>query len=119
MSTWQWNPAVEFDIGRPDNVPVGLADFEGNSNSVEHYVMASGPDPASPALAYKLLARKFTNGLVLAKMLPEGSVVDNRSFTTHQLGGSYFVMGADGALGEVVTQIRLRNNEGAILIPAD
>ncbi len=119
LSTWQWNPAVEFDIGRPDQIPAGTVDFEGKTASCEHYVLASGPDPAAPALTYRVLARRFTNGLVVAKMLPAGSLADDRSYTTHQLDGSYFLLGADGTLGNVVTQIRLRNNEGAILVPAD
>jgi len=52
-------------------------------------------------------------------MLPDGSVTDDRSITTHTLDGSYFVLEADGSLGALVTQASLRNNEALILIPAD
>jgi hypothetical protein len=114
-----WNPAVEFDIGAPVQVPSGFVDFEGRSGTLEHYVMYEGPDAYDPALTTHLLARRFENGLVLAKMLPDGSVVDDRSITTHTLDGSYYILQPDGTLGPVVTEATLRNNEALILIPAD
>jgi hypothetical protein len=80
-------------------------------------VFATGPDPYQPTLTYRVLARRFTGALVLVKMLPEGSTDDNRSLTVHPLGGSYRPLGADGTLGGVVTEARLRNNEALILIP--
>ena len=66
-----------------------------------------------------MLARRFTNALVLVKMLPDGSVTDDRSITTHALDGSYAVLQADGSLGAVVTQAQIRNNEALILISLD
>ena len=119
LSTWAWNPAVEFDVGQPAAVPAGSVDFEGRSGTREHYVMAQGADPYNPALTYRVLARRFENALVLAKMLPDGSVTDDRSITTHPLDASYFVLEADGSPGALVTQASLRNNEALILIPAD
>lgn len=119
MSQWQYNPAIEFDVGYPDVIPTGTVDFDGRASTTEHYIMAQGPDPVVPSLTYRVLARRFTNALVLAKMLPDGSEIDDRSITTHVLDGSYFQLQADGTLGAVVTQIDLRNNEGAILIPVN
>jgi hypothetical protein len=119
MSQWQWNPAVEFDVGTPDHVPPGKTDFEGHYPSTEHYVFAEGADPYRPDLTYRVLARRFTNALVLARMLPAGSVVNDLSATVHALDGSYAVLNADGTLGEVVTSVTIRNNEGFILIPVD
>lgn len=119
LSEWSWNPAVEFDIGQPDQIPYGATDFKGNEASNEHWVFATGPDPYRPELTYHVLARRFTNALVLAKMLPAGSVVDDRSMTTHDLHGSYAILQADGTLGAVVTHANIRNNEGMILIPVD
>ena len=116
-STWAWNPAAEFDVGQPYFVPAGAVDFEGQANTTEHWVFASGPDPYLPSLTYRVLARRFTNALVLVKMLPLGSVVDSRSYTTHPLNGSYRILQADGSLGLTVTEARLRNNEALILIP--
>lgn len=119
ISTWQWNRAIEFDVGQPDQIPEGTVDFDGTSNSSEHYIMETGPDPYDANLTYRVLARRFTNALVLAKMLPAGSVVDDRSLTTHALNRSYALLNADGTLGEIVTEVQLRNNEGLILIPVD
>ncbi len=119
LSQWAWNAAVEFDVGRPDQIPNGITDFDGNSPSIEHWIFAEGADPYRAELTYRVLARRFTNALVLAKMLPAGSVVDDRSITTHVLDGSYAVLNADGSLGDVVTSIDIRNNEGVILIPVD
>jgi len=117
ISTWAWNPAVEFDVGQPIFIPPTAVDFEGNAATNQHWVFAAGSDPYQPALTYRVLARRFTRALVLVKMLPQGSVDDDRSFTTHPLGGSYRPLLADGTLGAGVTEARLRNNEALILIP--
>jgi hypothetical protein len=117
ISTWAWNPAVEYDVGQPDYLPGNAVDFEGKTNTREHWVFASGPDPYSPTLTYRVLARRFTHALVLVKMLPEGSVDDSRSVTVHALGGSYRPLLANGTLGSRVTQASIRNNEALILIP--
>ncbi len=119
ISTWGWNPAVQYDIGQPDVIPAGAVDFEGRSNTKEHYLFATGADPVVPSLTYRVLARRFTNALVLVKMLPAGSAVDNSSITTHALGGNYGVLQADGLIGPTVTTASIRNNEALILIPLD
>lgn len=119
VSTWAWNPAVQYDIGQPDVIPSGSVDFEGRSNTKEHYVFATGADPINPSLTYRVLARRFTNALVLVKLLPAGSTVDDSSITLHALDGSYGVLQADGLIGPVVTQASIRNNEALILIPLD
>ncbi len=119
ISEWQWNPAAEFDVGRPSTIPVGMVDFDSRSGTTEHYVLDEGADPYRPDLTYHVLARNFTNAVVLAKMLPAGSVVSDASLTTHTLDGTYALLQADGTLGPVVTSVSLRNNEGAILIPVD
>jgi hypothetical protein len=117
LSTWGWNPAVPFDVGQPASIPPGAVDFEGNANTREHWEFATGADPYQPQLTYRVLARRFTNALVLVKMLPLGSVDDNRSITTHPLDRPYRVLQVDGTLGLTVTEARLRNNEALILIP--
>ena len=116
MDTWQWNPAVTVDIGSPAPIPAGVVDFEGNSGTREHYVLESGPDPYDPSLTYYVLARNFTKGLVLVKMLPKGSVDDDRSITTHTLAQPYRVVRGDGTLSAPTTFGSLRNNEGVILV---
>jgi hypothetical protein len=119
LSAWQWNEAVTFDVGQPAPVPPGRVDFDGKAGTTEHYLLASGTDPYDADLTYRVLARRFTNALVIVKMLPEGSVVDDRSITTHPLDGSYAVLRSDGTLGAVVTEATIRNNEGLLLIPVD
>lgn len=116
VSSWAWNPAVDMDIGQPDQVPVGMVDYAGHANTKEHYVFATGADPYNPSLTYRVLARRFTNALVLVKMLPEGSVVDDQSITVHALDGTYTPLLADGNVGAPVTQVSLRNNEALILL---
>ncbi len=117
IADWQWNPAVEYDIGHPETVPDGLVDFDGNPGTNQHYEFATGPDPYDPSLTYHLLARKFSNGLVLAKMLPLGSVVDEQSATTHPLDRPYRVLQPDGTVGtDLITEVTIRNNEGIILV---
>lgn len=119
VSTWAWNPAVQYDVGQPDVIPNGTVDFEGRAGTREHYLFATGPDPANGSLTYRVFARRFTNALVLVKMLPAGSTVDNTSITTHALDGSYGVLQADGFIGPTVTEASIRNNEALILIPLD
>jgi hypothetical protein len=116
LSLWQWNPAVQADIGKPAQVPGGMVDFDGNRGTTEHYVMEIGPDPVNGFVEYTLLARRFDRGLVLAKMLPNGSTTDDTSVTHHDLGGSYRIVQADGSLGLVTTTASLRNNEGVIYV---
>lgn len=119
LSTWNWNPTVEYDVGVPAPVPAGVQDFAGRSGTSEHWLFASGADPHVPALTYRVFARRFTNALVLVKMLPEGSVIDDRSITTHTLDGTYAVLQPNGSAGAVVTEARIRNNEALILLPLD
>jgi hypothetical protein len=119
VSTWAYNDAVDYDIGQPDQVPAGKTDFEGKANTKEHYVFATGTDPANPSLTYRVYAREFTNALVLVKLMPIGSTVDATSITHHVLGGSFVPLLADGNVGAPVTEVDIRNNEALILIRAD
>lgn len=116
VSQWMWNPAVTYDVGTPAPVPAGLSDFNGETGTSEHYILESGPDPFDPSLTYHILARNFTKALVLVKMLPVGSVTDDRSATTHVLDKPYALLQGDGTKGPIVTEVTLRNNEGSILV---
>ena len=117
VSQWAWNPAVNYNVGQPATIPPNKVDFEGRTGTREHYVYSSGPDPYNPALTYRIFARKFTNALVLVRMLPDGSVVDDRSITTVPLPGAFRPLRQDGTLGYITNQVRIRNNEALILIP--
>jgi hypothetical protein len=103
-----WTGAVTYNIGQPTN---------------SWSLFASGQDPSNSALTYHIYQRSFANGttpaLVLYKPLSAGNgtatIADNTA-TTHQLGGTYRQVLADGTLGPPITSITLRNGEGAILI---
>jgi hypothetical protein len=119
VSTWAYNPAVDYDIGQPDVIPSGKTDFEGKSNTKEHYLFTSGSDPVNGSLTYHVWARNFTNALVLVKLLPAGSTTDDFSATQVDLGGTYMLLNVDGTVGPPVTQTTIRNNEALILIRAN
>jgi hypothetical protein len=87
-------------------------------------ILANGADPSDQSMAYRVYQRQYSNALVLYKPLSStanasatGATSDNTA-TTHQLGGTYRALQADGTLGLPVTSITLRNGEGAILIKA-
>src|SRR5206468_233336 len=70
--TQHWSPAAAVNVGKP------LAPMK---------VFASGTDPSNPALAYQVLARDYTNALVLYKPLSyaqgagEGTTANNTATT--------------------------------------
>jgi hypothetical protein len=109
-SSWteHWSPAAAVDIGTPAG---------------DMRQLAAGLDPANSALTYKVFARDYTNGLVVYKPLSyatgqtEGTTANNTT-TTHQLGGTYRQVQANGTLGPVVTAVALRNGEGAVFVKA-
>jgi hypothetical protein len=98
-----WFEAIAHDIGYP------LGDA---------YLWACGPDGVIPSCTYHVMAREYSGALVLVKLR------DSRSYyqyfgteSTHDLGGMYRPLRANGTLGDPVTEITLWNNEAAILIP--
>jgi hypothetical protein len=106
-TTWtrHWSDAVTVDVGRP----------QGDSA-----LFATGVDPSNKKLTYKVFGREYGNALVLYKPLSytrglTGTTADNTA-TTHDLGGTYRPVRADGSLGEATTHVTLRNGEGAILV---
>jgi hypothetical protein len=104
----KWVPAAVVDVGRPTGAMT---------------TFATGADPQNAALAYKVFGRQYENALVLYKPLSytlgkgTGTLADATA-TTHQLGGTYRRVNADGTLGPAVTSVTLRNGEGAVLMKA-
>jgi hypothetical protein len=104
--TQHWSPAAVVDVGKPTGAMK---------------VLATGADPANPALTYQVLARDYTDALVLYKPLSyaqgkgEGTTADATA-TTVQLGGTYRVVNSTGTIGQFVTSVTLRNGEGVILL---
>lgn len=108
-STWSrhWTEAVKFDVGKPKE---------------EWSEFARGTDPGNPSVGYRVYGREYDRALVLYKPLAYqrgrvGTTADS-SATRHQLNGNYRELRADGTLGPVITSIRMRNGEGAILVKA-
>jgi len=108
-TTWSrhWCAAVAYDVGKP----VG-----------KWSLFASGADPATSGLTYRIYQRAYDNALVLYKPLSyaRGSKaspsLEEETATKHDLKGAYRPLAADGSLGQPVTSISLRNGEGAILV---
>ena len=68
---------------------------------------------------WKVMARKFSKGLVLVRLGGAGCYRDNKSASTFQLDRPYRRVAADGRLGEPIREISLRNTAGAILFLAE
>lgn len=106
-STWSrhWTEAVKYDVGKPRGA---------------WSVFATGKDPERTYLDYKVLQRQYDRALVLYKpvsyAIGHTGTISDKTVTYHKLPGSYRELHADGTLGPVVTSIRLRNGEGAILV---
>jgi len=100
-----WFEAITYDIGQPTG---------------EYYIFDQGQDPSEEGDSYEIWAREFTKGLVLIKPSPtkESSHLSD-SITTHALPGTYRSLNSDGTLGPKITEISLKNWEGAILLEED
>jgi len=68
---------------------------------------------------WKVMARKFSKGLVLVRLGGAGSYRDVRSARTFQLDRPYRRVAADGTLGAPTREVSLRNTEGVILLVAE
>jgi hypothetical protein len=112
-TTWRrhWIPAAAYDVGKPTGTWSRLTE---------------GDDPSNPGMKYRIYRRTYEHALVLFKPLShkpgdwkmKPTLADGTA-TTHDLGGTYRPLRADGSLGESVTRVLLRNGEGAILIKND
>jgi hypothetical protein len=108
-SAWSrhWTEAVKYDVGKPRGT---------------WSVFARGKDPERSYLDYKVMGRQYDRALVLYKPLSYAAgrtgTLGDRTATTHVLPGRFRELRANGTLGPVVTTVRLRNGEGAILIRA-
>lgn len=106
-AAWQdgWITAAETDIGQPREA---------------FRTLATGKDPENTKLEYRIYSRDYDKALVLYKPRSYASgttgTINDSTATTHQLNGRYRLLNANGSLGPVITQITLRNGEGAVLI---
>ncbi|MDZ7798771.1 MAG: hypothetical protein U5L76_04115 [Patescibacteria group bacterium] len=97
-----WYDAIGYDIGQPEG---------------DYYVFAEGIDGNN--YNYKIFARNFTKAMVLIKPPHVGYNLSENSRTTHLLPGTFKSLDADANLGPKITEISLRNWEGAILLEVD
>src|SRR5260370_4771839 len=109
-SSWvnHWSNAAAYDVGAPTGA---------------FSVFAQGTDPTNANLTYRIYQRSYGNALVLYKplsyQLGKGTgTLSDATATTHNLGGTYRILHADGTLSGPATSVTLRNGEGAILIRA-
>ena len=102
-----WHPNMEINIGTP--VTRTGADYWGGTNTDRFYEFASGSD-------YRILAREYSNALVLANFGSGGWDNIGNNLTTHQLDGGYYPLLDDNTNGPAVTSITLGQSEGAILL---
>jgi hypothetical protein len=108
-NTWQrhWTAAVAYNVGKP---------------RAAWSVWATGTDPGTAGLTYKIYGREYDNALVLFKPLSyargakEIATLGDETASKHDLKGTYRPLQGDGTLGEPVTSVSLRNGEGAILV---
>ena len=71
-----------------------------------------------PAGCGEIWRRDFTNAIILVKALHDstyGFELDTYS-PYIQLGGTYYLLNADGTTGNAITQVQLRAGEAAILM---
>ncbi len=142
ITDFSWTPLLEYNIGRPVTIPTGKTDVFGaaaTTGTTEHYLFASGIDPSTTNNArtftndsncktaqgaaiqknYYIFARNYSKALVLTKFREYCGFTDSSSATTHDLGGTYYQLKDDGTVDTTpITSITLKNQEGAILIPA-
>ena len=133
----EWNPMAGFNIGDPKVNPAGVLDFEGQSGTDKFFNWKSPGASVSCSVGGAneiVLARHFTNGLVLARWKPNrwsgggappagaeyNSDNDPKVYQLVNLyGASYYVLQTDGTLSSApVTEITLRTNEAAVLVSA-
>jgi len=108
----QWYAAIEHDVGQP---------------SASYYVLATPTDSSTGAPA-PIYARMFGKALAVCCPLPQWNSSYSTSYTldlpSYSIGGGqtsnrYQWLYANGTLGSPVTQVTLRNADGAVLIKTD
>ena len=102
-----WHQNMEVNIGIPS--ARSGTDYWGTSNTDRFYELASGS-------SYSLLAREYSNALVLAKFGRGGFVNIGSNPSTHQLGREYYPLLEDNTTGAAVTSVTLGESEGMILL---
>jgi len=109
----QWNPYVDFDVGRPTTNSLARPDFQGHHGTDRYFVFDT-------ATRYEVLGREYLRGdgqriLILVKLMVRGSG-EGLDPSVHPLYGTYRAVQSDLSLGNPVSEITLYNNDGVILV---
>ncbi len=102
-----WNRNMEVNIGVP--VTRQKNDYWNTPNTNRFYEFSSGS-------GYVILAREYSNALVLAKFGRGGFSNIGTNSASYQLPGKFYRLRADNTYGPAITSITLGESEGAILI---
>ena len=103
-----WHKNMEVNIGVPITRTTGT-DYWGAPNTDRFYELEVGS-------GYRVLAREYSNALVLAKFGRGGFDNIGNNPVTHQLGGEYYPLLEDNTTGPAVTSVTLGESEGIILL---
>jgi hypothetical protein len=123
----EYVPAAVCKIGGPTgNIPAGYSELSGPDAKM--FSLASGSCPAT-GKTYQVLAREYDDALVVVKPRPAGASSNAVTFgdgslttvalpaTSDNPTGAYYLVQYDGTPAvNSITQISLRNGEGAILL---
>lgn len=112
-----WHKNIEFDVGTP--VTRDDQDYWGATGTNRFYVLDEAAYVPGKGIAYKVLAREYENALVIAKFGGDSYPQIGREPLTHPLPGEYRRLLPDNSLGPVITEIKLGQGGGAILIKAE
>jgi hypothetical protein len=110
-TAWQrhWSEAAAYNVGRP----------KGRWSQ-----FAKSADPSDARREYRVYGREYERALILYKPVSYQKGVytpvpiGDETATIHKLPAAYRPLGADGKLGDAMSEVKLRNGEGAILIKA-
>lgn len=105
--TTHWHRNMEVNVGVPATRT--SSDYWGSANTDRFFEFASGTGNV-------VLAREYSNALVLAKFGKGGFSNIGSNSTTYQLAGEYYRLRTDNTYGPAITSIALGESEGVILI---
>ena len=110
LSRSHWNINIEYNIGNP--LKTRTRDYWGKIDTDRFFVYDKDEHST-------VLARQYTNGLVLMKFAALGKGGWNnigQNVKTYKLSRPMRLLNADNSLGPAVNEIRLGNTEGIILV---
>jgi len=125
LTNSHWHINREYDLGKP--VVRNGKDYWGKTGTDRFYLFAEGTVEAdlgnnkTEIQKYKIIAREFEKGLVLANYGHDTNTVSPMgcNLVTIDLNGKYRQLQEDNSLGQEITQITLGKAHGAILVKSN